>query len=115
MCSVNSGPQTSRSSCRCVTTRPALRTSRANAATQGLLFGRAIDRIEPEFLAGYFGPEPIPTREIRLFELLLLLDKWSARMIRRAGGSGSSFQERLIDRYFAARSRHLARLLARDL
>ena len=92
-----------------------LRTSRANAATQGWLFGRSIDRLEPDFLAGYFGPEPIPTREIRLFELLLLLDKWSARMIRRAGGSGGGFQERLIDRYFAARSRHLARLLARDL
>jgi phosphotransferase family enzyme len=92
-----------------------LRTSRANAATRGLLFGRAIDRLEPDFLAGYFGEEPIPTREIRLFELLLLLDKWSARMIRRAGGSRGGLQERLIDRYFEARSRHLARLLADDL
>jgi aminoglycoside phosphotransferase (APT) family kinase protein len=92
-----------------------LRTSRANAATQGLFFGRAIDRLEPDFLAGYFGREPIPTREIRLFELLLLLDKWSARMIRRASGSGGGFQERLIDRYFDARSRNLARLLAGDL
>jgi hypothetical protein len=93
----------------------AMHTSRANAATQGLLFGRAIDRLEPAFLAGYFGTEPVPRGEIRLFELLLLLDKWSARMIRQATGSGGRVQERLIDRYFDGRSRHLARLLAAEL
>jgi hypothetical protein len=93
----------------------AMHTSRANAATQGLLFGRAIHRLEPAFLAGYFGTEPVPRSEIRLFELLLMLDKWSARTIRQASGSGGRFQERLIDRYFEARSRHLARLLAAEL
>jgi hypothetical protein len=90
----------------------AMRTSRVNATTSGLLFGRAIDRLEPAFLAGYFGGEPVPLHEIRLYELLLLLDKWSARLARRAKGADDGLQVRLIDRYFDSRSRHLARLLA---
>ena len=90
----------------------AMRTSRVNATTSGLLFGRAIDRLEPAFLAGYFGGDPVPLHEIRLYELLLLLDKWSARLARRAKGADGGLQVRLIDRYFESRSRHLARLLA---
>lgn len=89
----------------------AMRTSRANASTRGMLFGRAIDRLEPAFLEGYFGERPVPTRELRVYELLLLLDKWSARLARQKNG-GAGLQERLIDRYFESRSRHLARLLA---
>ncbi|HET9522195.1 MAG TPA: phosphotransferase [Candidatus Limnocylindrales bacterium] len=89
----------------------AMRTSRVNATTSGLLFGRAIDRLEPAFLAGYFGSDPVPIREIRLYELLLLLDKWAARLARRAKGADGGLRVRLIDRYFDARSRHLARLL----
>jgi aminoglycoside phosphotransferase (APT) family kinase protein len=89
----------------------AMRTSRVNATTSGLLFGRAIDRLEPAFLAGYFGRDPVPLREIRLYELLLLLDKWAARLARRAKGADGGLQVRLIDRYFDSRSRHLARLL----
>jgi aminoglycoside phosphotransferase (APT) family kinase protein len=91
-----------------------LHTSRANAATQGIVFGRGIDRLEPAFLEGYFGADPIARFEVRLFELLLLLDKWSARTIRvdRAGGG---VRERMIDRHFATRARHLARTIAADL
>ena len=89
----------------------AMRTSRVNATTSGLLFGRAIDRLEPAFLAGYFGSDPVPLHEIRLYELLLLLDKWAARLARRAKGADGGLQVRLIDRYFDSRSRHLARLL----
>jgi aminoglycoside phosphotransferase (APT) family kinase protein len=89
----------------------AMRTSRANATTSGLVFGRAIDRLEPSFLAGYFGADPVPMRAIRIYELLLLLDKWAARLARRANGEGGGVQARLIDRYFDSRSRHLARLL----
>ena len=92
----------------------AMRTSRVNATTSGLLFGRAIDRLEPAFLAGYFGGEPVPLHKIRLYELLLLLDKWSARLARRAKGADGGLQVRLIDRYFESRSRHLARLLGAD-
>jgi aminoglycoside phosphotransferase len=90
----------------------ALDTSRANAATRGLLFGPAIERLKPAFLAGYFGPDPIPSDAIRVYELLLVLDKWSARTTRQRSRRGlRGVRERLIDGHFHARSRHLAREL----
>ena len=90
-----------------------LQTSRANAATRGLLFGRTIERLEPAFLAGYYGSEPVPRDAIRVYELLLLLDKWAARAIRnRMQGPVRRVRERLIDSHFEARSRLLARDLA---
>ena len=89
-----------------------LETSRVNAATRGLVFGRAVERLEPAFLAGYFGSAPVPRRAIRLYELLLVLDKWSARA-SRAGSHGrvGRLRERMIDSHFDARSRFLARRL----
>ncbi len=90
----------------------ALQTSRANAATRGLLFGRTIERLEPAFLTGYYGSEPVPRNAIRVYELLLVLDKWSARAIRnRTLGGVRRMRERLIDSHFDARSRLLARRL----
>jgi aminoglycoside phosphotransferase (APT) family kinase protein len=94
----------------------ALETSRANAATRGLLFGRTIERLEPAFLGGYYGSEPVPRDAIRVYELLLLLDKWSARAIRnRRIGGVRRVRERLIDSHFDARSRLLARRLRERL
>lgn len=94
----------------------ALDTSRANAATRGLLFGRTIERLEPAFLGGYYGSEPVPRDAIRVYELLLLLDKWSARAIRnRRIGGVRRVRERLIDSHFDARSRLLARRLRERL
>jgi aminoglycoside phosphotransferase (APT) family kinase protein len=94
----------------------ALQTSRANAATRGLVFGRTIERLEPAFLGGYYGSEPVPRDAIRVFELLLLLDKWSARSIRnRTLGGVRRVRERLIDSHFDARSRLLARRLRERL
>jgi aminoglycoside phosphotransferase (APT) family kinase protein len=90
----------------------ALETSRANAATRGLLFGRAVERLEPAFLTGYFGSEPVPRNAIRVYELLLVLDKWSARVSRNRTLAGiGRLRERLIDSHFDARSRLLARRL----
>lgn len=90
----------------------ALDTSRANVATRGLVFGRPIGRLEGAFLAGYFGSDPVPRHAIRVYELLLLLDKWSARIARNATIRGPGrIREALIDRHFERRSRHLARLL----
>jgi aminoglycoside phosphotransferase (APT) family kinase protein len=90
----------------------ALHTSRANAATRGLLFGRAVERLEPAFLTGYYGSEPVPRNAIRVYELLLVLDKWSARASRsgRRGGF-RRLGEQMIDSHFDARSRHLAHRL----
>jgi aminoglycoside phosphotransferase (APT) family kinase protein len=94
----------------------ALDTSRANAATRGLFFGRTIERLEPAFLSGYYGSEPVPRDAIRVYELLLLLDKWSARVIRNRGiGGVRRVRERLIDSHFDARSRLLARRLRERL
>jgi aminoglycoside phosphotransferase (APT) family kinase protein len=94
----------------------ALETSRANAATRGLLLGRTIERLEPAFLGGYYESEPVPRDAIRVYELLLLLDKWSARAIRnRRIGGVRRVRERLIDSHFDARSRLLARRLRERL
>jgi aminoglycoside phosphotransferase (APT) family kinase protein len=90
----------------------ALQTNRANAATRGLLFGRAAKRLEPAFLKGYFGAEPVPRDAIRIYELLLVLDKWAARSHRsRTHGLLARVRDRLIDGHFEAHSRRLARRL----
>ena len=94
----------------------ALQTSRANAATRGLLFGRTIARLEPAFLSGYYGSEPVPRTAIRVYELLLVLDKWAARANRNRTLRGvGRIRERLIEGHFDARSRLLARRLRQGL
>ncbi len=94
----------------------ALQTSRANAATRGLVFGRTIARLEPAFLSGYYGSEAVPRNAIRVYELLLVLDKWSARAIRNRTLRGvGRIRERLIEGHFDARSRLLARRLRQGL
>jgi aminoglycoside phosphotransferase (APT) family kinase protein len=87
----------------------ALHTSRANAVTRGVVFGRALERLEPAFLAGYFGSEAVPRSAIDVYELLLVLDRWAARANREAQKRPSrSLRERAIDAHFAARSHRLA-------
>jgi aminoglycoside phosphotransferase (APT) family kinase protein len=91
-----------------------LRTNRANALTHGLVFGPAVRRLEPAFLDGYFGGAPIPRAAIRVYELLLVLDKWSSRMSRATERPARPrLQDRAIDDHFAASSRLLARRLTR--
>ena len=86
----------------------ALHTSRANAVTRGVVFGRALDRLEPAFLTGYYGSEAVPRSAIRVYELLLVLDRWASRSSREARMRRSrSLRERSIDAHFAARSRRL--------
>jgi hypothetical protein len=51
--------------------------------SQGLVFEpNLIKRYENKFLAGYFDREPVPIRVIRLYEILSLLDRWSASVAR---------------------------------
>jgi aminoglycoside phosphotransferase (APT) family kinase protein len=93
-----------------------LQMSRANSATRGLLFGRKIAKLEPAFLSGYYGSEPVPRSAIRTYELLLVLDKWAARANRNRTLRGAGrIRERLIDGHFDARSRLLARRLRQGL
>ena len=94
----------------------ALQTSRANAATRGLVFGRTIANLEPPFLSGYYGSEPVPRTAIRVYELLLVLDKWAARANRNRTLRGvGRIRERLIDGHFDARARLLAHRLRQGL
>lgn len=82
------------------------KTNKLQSLTQGLAFGRErLARYEAAFLDGYFGGEPVPHEAIQLFELLLLLDKWSSYPGRFSGGLS---MRRL-------RARVLARLSARYL
>jgi aminoglycoside phosphotransferase (APT) family kinase protein len=87
----------------------ALRTGRLNAAVGGLALARSIDRLEASFLEGYFGASPVSRNPIRIYELLLTLDKWAARVVRSGSASRSrQALETMIDRYFWRRARGLA-------
>jgi Ser/Thr protein kinase RdoA (MazF antagonist) len=49
--------------------------------SQGWLIARNdLQRYRESFLTGYFGRDPVPRREVRLYEALLLLDRWVARL-----------------------------------
>jgi aminoglycoside phosphotransferase (APT) family kinase protein len=87
----------------------ALQTSRANALTQGVAYGPALGGLERPFLDGYFGAAPVPRAAIRVYELLLVLDKWAARASRVDARPG--LRDRLIERHVAGRSRRLAHRL----
>lgn len=55
-----------------------LKTNWLQVLSQGLAFGNEIlNRYEHEFLSGYFENEEIPYGSVRLYEILVLLDKWA--------------------------------------
>ncbi|MDQ3867020.1 MAG: aminoglycoside phosphotransferase family protein [Actinomycetota bacterium] len=67
-----------------------IKTYRKQIATQGLAFGRErLAAFERQFLVGYFGRTSVPTREIRLFEVLRLLERWSGRLARNSRRSAA--------------------------
>jgi hypothetical protein len=47
---------------------------------------------EEALLRGYFGREEVPRRTVLLFQLLLLMDKWSDSVSKRSRGGGRSRQ-----------------------
>jgi aminoglycoside phosphotransferase (APT) family kinase protein len=56
----------------------AMRVSRAQVYSQGAAFNEKNLRIADKWLLqGYYGDAPAPEEQIRLYGLLLLLDKWS--------------------------------------
>jgi hypothetical protein len=56
----------------------ALRVSRVQTYSHGLAFSeRRLRLVHAWLLGGYYGAEPVPYDQIRLYGLLLLLDKWS--------------------------------------
>ena len=71
--------------------------------TQGLAFKRReIVKLEQAFLSGYFKRDAIPASEIQLFEILRLLERWSALAVRNkrrsavAGKLGSALANRFF-------------------
>lgn len=84
----------------------ALKLSAAQVISQGLLFGSAqLYEYENAFLEGYFEEKLIPYPEIRLYEMLSLLDKWCSIVThyRQRGGKFKNFgtlKAVLTNRYF---------------
>ena len=92
-----------------------LKLSDQQVISQGLLFGPdQLSRYERAFLEGYFEQKPIPYPEIRLYEMLSLLDKWSSVITnyRRRGGKFKKFgalKVMLTSRYFRLSAKQLMR------
>lgn len=85
----------------------ALRMSGPQRFSHGAAFHRdCLDRYEHEVLVGYFGAEGTPYGPIRVFKLLLLLDKWASLPARRGRGTVPArvfraASETLSRRYFS--------------
>jgi hypothetical protein len=85
-----------------------LKTNRLQVLSQGLAFSsERLGRYEREFLVGYFGRQPIPYSAIRLYEVLVLLNKWSSRVqytdhqvVGKYGGTMGTLRLALMDRFF---------------
>ena len=94
-----------------------LRVLPTQAATQGLMFARQrLATYEAALLRGYFGEEPVPRPALQAFQLLVLLDRWSARVALRSRREGARqrLQEagvRLASRHYEAEVRGLLALL----
>ncbi len=91
----------------------AFKMSAPQVISQGLLFGsRQLATYERAFLEGYFEQKSIPYPEIRLYEMLSLLDKWSSVVThsRRGGGKFKNFgalKAMLTNRYFKVSAKRL--------
>jgi hypothetical protein len=90
-----------------------LRVLPVQAAAQGFAFDRQrLATYEAALLRGYFGEEPVPRPAVQAFQLLVLLDRWSARVALRSRREGARrrFQEagvRLTSRHYEAEARGL--------
>jgi phosphotransferase family enzyme len=96
-----------------------LKMSGPQAISQGLVFEpNLIAHYEHKFLVGYFHHDPVPFRVIRLYEILGLLDKWSAsvarsdRQIPRRHTVVKRLQHALEDRFFKRRLSDLLRAIS---
>lgn len=92
----------------------ALRTPIAAAVTQGLTEDpRWLDRLERSFVDGYFGSEPVPWQAIRLYQVIVLLDRWCSQPPAAPSVMGGrllgALARPLVNRHFR---REVRRLLA---
>jgi len=88
-------------------------------ATAGAAFDATLlDRLERRFLRGYFGDDPVPIDAVRAYQLVILLDKWSAAAGRRPGhphaGALDSRTRWLRHRYFRSQAVRLVTVADRQ-
>lgn len=81
--------------------------------SHGLAFGQQqLDGYEAGFLRGYFGEDPVPWEELRAFQLLILMDKWSAAVRaaprNSAGRLAHAAQQHWFDNYFRREARRMS-------
>jgi hypothetical protein len=73
----------------------ALRLSRVQTYSYGLAFSeQTLRQIHGWLLDGYYGAEPVPYDQIRLYGLLLLLDKWSFELAQPIGAARLAYIKR---------------------
>ncbi|MEE9398187.1 MAG: phosphotransferase [Methylococcales bacterium] len=79
-----------------------LKTYRPQVLSLGLAFGTdRIGMLESAFLEGYFQTDPIPLREIRVYEIARLLERWSAKSVRAHSqqGVGAKFGTAILNHF----------------
>jgi hypothetical protein len=83
-----------------------LRNRRIQVLTLGAAFSPAqLESFGQAFLRGYFGSPETPTA-LRLYEVLLLLEKWAAEVARsRRGGSGRALARPLVNAWYRTQLR----------
>lgn len=90
-----------------------LRTLLPRMLTGGLIPStRTLDGIESAFLAGYFEGEPIPRRQVSLFEVLTVLARWASAVHGRQRIPVDGLARRAL---FPVKTRLFRRCLARSL
>ena len=92
-----------------------MRLSGLQVNSQGLAYARrALQRREDMFLGGYFGDDDVPLAAIGSYQLLILLDKWSALVdsADRRSGFGATARRALMKPANAYIAREAHRLIA---
>jgi hypothetical protein len=93
-----------------------MRLSGLQVHSQGIAYAqRALQRREDLFLGGYFGDDEVPLAAIGSYQLLILLDKWSALVdsAARRPGYGAAARRALMKPANAYIAREAHRLVAR--
>lgn len=93
----------------------AMRLSRPQMYSGGLAFSDSrLQQIDRWFLAGYYGTDAAPDRQIALYALLLLLDKWSFELAVRSSAWRvvETMHRGYQNAWFAAQARAMARQVA---
>jgi len=93
-----------------------LRTAKAQLLTAGRALPAArLERYERALLGGYFGAEPVPRGALMIYEILALLDRWTAHVARSRGlGGRAGVPQSLANRYFRLQAERLCARLAAE-